>query len=239
MIAYGYARVSTAEQAAEGLSLDAQEAKIRAYALIHDLQIAEIIREEGASGKNLKRPKLQRLLSLLAGKQREALIVWKLDRLTRSTRDLLHLIEDVFKGSHTRLFSISEQIDTETATGKFFLTIMGAMAQMEREVISERTSFALDLKRQRTEHLGAIPYGYKKDGKLLVKDNEEQKWIRQMQTWRKQGLSYADIAFWLNEHAVPTKRQGASWGPSAVFYILKQNTHTDIIVSRQCTKRRS
>lgn len=222
MLAYGYARVSTAEQAAEGLSLDAQEAKIRAYAQIHDLKLVEIIREEGASGKSLKRPELQRLLSLLCSKEREALIVWKLDRLTRSTRDLLHLIEDVFKASNTRLFSISEQIDTETATGKFFLTIMGAMAQMEREVISERTSFALDLKRQREEHLGSIPYGYKKDGKLLVKDDNEQKWIRKMKKWRKQGLSYADIAFWLNEHRVPSKRKGASWGPSAVFYILKQ-----------------
>ena len=104
--AYGYVRVSTEEQAAEGLSLEAQEEKIRAYASFKDLELVEIIRDEGASGKDLNRPGFQELLELVGGKQAEALVVFKLDRLTRNTSDLLHLVEDVFKQGNTRFFSI-------------------------------------------------------------------------------------------------------------------------------------
>mgnify|MGYP001565920212 FL=1 len=146
--AYGYCRVSTEEQAREGISLDAQEEKIHQYANLKDLELLEVIRDEGASGKDLERPGLQRLLHLIEDEQAEALIVYKLDRLTRNTSDLLQLVEEIFKDGNTRFFSITEDIDTNSAMGKFFLTIMGAMAQMERELVSERTKAALLYKKQ-------------------------------------------------------------------------------------------
>lgn len=223
MKAFGYVRVSTEEQAREGLSLEGQEAKIRGYASVHDLELVEIVRDEGYSGKSLKRPGLSGLLKRIAGEEREALIVWKLDRLTRSTRDLLHLVEDVFKESGTRFLSISEQIDTESATGRFFLTIMGAMAQMERELVGERTKLALSAKREKGEYTGGIPYGWRMEGKVLVREEREQEQIAKMRSWRKQGLSYKEIAYWLNEEGVHSKREGAKWGPSAVYYAVKYN----------------
>jgi len=219
--AYGYIRVSTDEQAAEGISLDVQEEKIRAYATLKDFELVELVRDEGRSGKDLDRPGLQRLLQLVEGNEAEALIVYKLDRLTRRTSDLLHLVEEVFEKGNTRFLSITEQIDTDTAMGKFFLTIMGAMAQMERELISERTSAALSHKKDKGEVLGQIPYGFERDeeGKLL-KNREEQNVIRRMKRLRKNGKSYQKIANALNEKGVKPRQRQAKWYASSVRAVL-------------------
>jgi site-specific DNA recombinase len=220
--AYGYVRVSSEEQAREGISLDAQEEKIKTYATLHDLDLIEIIRDEGYSGKNLNRPGLQRLLGLIEGSEPEAVIVYKLDRLTRRTRDLLHLIEDVFSEGNTRFLSITEQIDTATAMGKFFLTVMGALAQMEREVVGERTSAALAYKKSQGDTLGKIPYGYMRlDGKL-IEDQQEQKVLRRIRRMRKDGMSYQAIAQHLNQSGVPPRQKQAHWQPSSVHYILNR-----------------
>jgi len=220
--AYGYCRVSTEEQAREGISLDAQEEKIRTYAQLKDLDLIEIIRDEGFSGKDLHRPGLQRLFDLIQGAETEALIVYKLDRLTRNTSDLLHLVEDIFKKGNTRFFSITEEIDTESAMGKFFLTIMGAMAQMERELISERTSTALQYKKAQGQSLGKIPFGYSRiDGKL-VPDNTEKNIIHRIKRWRKNGLTYDKIAKLLNEKGIKPKYQNSLWHAGTVHYILNK-----------------
>lgn len=216
--AFGYCRVSTDNQAREGLSLDLQQEKIEAYAISRDLALIETIRDEGVSGNSLDRPGLQRLLKLAQGRDAEAVVVWKLDRLTRSTGDLLHLIEDVFKKGNTRFLSINEQIDTETAMGKFFLTIMGAMAQMEREVIAERTSAALQYKKEQGQKLGLVPYSFRRvDGEDLP-DEEEMK---VMKRWKKK-MSYEKVAEKLNEQGVSTRRKGAKWHGSSVYHILKR-----------------
>jgi DNA invertase Pin-like site-specific DNA recombinase len=221
--AYGYIRVSTQEQAIEGLSLQAQEDKIRAYASFKGLELIEIIKDEGVSGKDLDRPGFQKLLELISSDQAEALIVYKLDRLTRNTSNLLHLVEDIFKQGNTRFFSITEEIDTDTAMGRFFLTIMGAMAQMERELISERTSAVLQHKKQQGQSLGLVPYGYQRIKGKLEKIPEEQSVLRSMKRWRKEGLSYKKIAERLNQKGIKPRRQKASWHPSSVYYILKRS----------------
>ncbi|MCG6533421.1 MAG: recombinase family protein [Syntrophales bacterium LBB04] len=220
MKAYGYCRVSTEEQAREGISLDAQEDKIRTYAQLKDLELLDIIRDEGYSGKNIQRPGLQKLLALIQGPEAEAVIVYKLDRLTRNTSDLLHLVEVIFRKDNTRFFSITEEIDTDSAMGKFFLTIMGAMAQMERELISERTVAALSYKKQQGESLGHIPYGYHRVSGRLLPDPQEGQILRKMKKWRKDGLSYGKIAQLLNEKKIPTKKQNALWYASTVRHLL-------------------
>lgn len=218
--AYGYIRVSTEEQAKEGISLDAQKAKIHAFATLKDLELVEIIADEGLSGKDLDRPGLTRLVELVKGKQAEAVIVYKLDRLSRRTRDLLFLIEEVFKKGNTRFFSLTEQIDTETAIGKFFLTLMGAMAQMERELIAERTKATLAYKKEQGESLGHIPYGYQRvDGKL-ARNPAETRIVRRMKKLKRQGKSYRDIADILNRKGIPTRTQGTKWYDSSVWYVL-------------------
>ena len=220
--AYGYARVSTDDQARDGVSLDLQEQKIEAYAMLRDLTLIETIRDEGYSGKDLNRPGLERLLRLIEGDEAEAVIVYKLDRLTRSTGDLLHLIEDKFKHGNTRFLSITEQIDTQTAMGKFFLTIMGAMAQMERELISERTSAALQYKKQKGESMGLIPYGYDRVDGQLFENDEEMRIVRRMKRWKREGLSYNKIANRLNENGIKPRRKGSKWHASSVHVVLKR-----------------
>ena len=128
----GYTRVSTLEQSREGVSLDNQEYKIRAYADLKDMELVEMIVEEGKSGKTMNRPGLQKIINLINNKQIDGVICYKLDRLTRKTRDLLYLIEDVFAKNDIQFISLNENIDTSSASGKFFLTVMGAMAQLER-----------------------------------------------------------------------------------------------------------
>jgi len=220
--AYGYCRVSTEEQAREGISLDAQEEKIQEYAKFKDLELVKIIREEGESGKNLDRPGLQKLLQLVEDQKAEALIVYKLDRLTRNTSDLLQLVEEIFKKGNTRFFSITEEIDTDSAMGKFFLTIMGAMAQMERELVSERTSAALQYKKSQGDSLGKIPFGWDRIDGQLVRDPAESKLLRKLKRWRKKGDSYAKIAQKLNEQGIKPKRKNTKWHASSVYYILNR-----------------
>ena len=161
--AVGYVRVSTTEQAKEGISLDNQKHKIKTYADLKDLALVEIISDEGLSGKDLNREGITRLLQMIDKKEIDAVIVYKLDRLTRKTKDLLYLVEDVFNKNNIAFYSLNENIDTTTAQGKFFLTLIAAMAQMERELLVERTQDALqELKRQK-RRLGnpdKTPFGF-------------------------------------------------------------------------------
>ena len=226
-IAYGYVRVSTDEQVSEGISLRTQRARIRAYAKAHGWELRRIFADEGVSGRSMDRPGLQRLLERVRGKQGEAVIVYRLSRLSRSTRDLLTLSEDTFAEGNTHLVSITEHIDTETVLGKFFLTIMGALAQMERELIAERTRATLQFKREQGELLGSVPFGYRESLRVpdkLVQDRSEMAVVRRIARMRKEGVSFAKIAAALNEDGVPTKR-GRKWYASTVSAISKHPMH--------------
>jgi DNA invertase Pin-like site-specific DNA recombinase len=216
----GYTRVSTDEQAKEGISLPAQAEKIKAFATLKDMQLVDIISDEGVSGKDLQRPGLTKLLDLVLDGKADAIVVYKLDRLSRRTRDLLFLIEDLFKKAHIRFFSLTEQIDTETAIGKFFLTLMGAMAQMERELIAERTKATLAYKKELGEYLGHVPYGYQVRNEKLVNNEKEQQVILEMKRLKKYGFSYRKIATLLNNQGIPTRSKGTKWYDSSVWYVL-------------------
>ena len=126
----GYARVSTAEQASGGISLEAQEAKIRAYCDLHDLELVEVIIDGGESAKNLKRPGLQRGLAMLKKKTVGGLVVCKLDRLSRSVKDWNCLIDGYFgEKAGKQLFSVADSIDTRTAAGRLVLNVLMSVAQ--------------------------------------------------------------------------------------------------------------
>jgi len=158
--AIGYARVSTSEQAEEGISLQVQEDSIRAYAQLHSLELTDILSDRGESGKDLDRAAAQDLLTRVRGGEAEALIVYRLDRLTRSPRDLFLIVEDELNPRGVNLVSVSEQIDTRSPGGRAMMGIMGIFAQMERELIAERTREALAAKRRNGERLGASPLGF-------------------------------------------------------------------------------
>ena len=158
MRAIGYVRVSTDEQAREGISLENQHAKIRTYCDLNDLELVGIIEDAGKSGKDLNRDGIQDLMNRIGRREIDAVVVYKLDRLSRRVRDTLQLMELVEKKS-VAFHSITERIDTKSAMGKFFLNIMASMNQWERDTISERTRDALHLKIIKNERAGQVPYG--------------------------------------------------------------------------------
>ena len=195
--AVGYTRVSTEDQAREGISLENQVAKIRAYASINDLELLGIIRDEGASGKNLEREGMTKLLDLVESGKVEAVIVYKLDRLSRKTLDTLSLIES-FESKGIAFHSILEKVDTKSATGRFFLTIISALAQMERDLIAERTIDALAHKKQRGEWTGRVPFGFMVVHKRLVEDPDQINVIKKAKRMRRSGKSLREISNALN-----------------------------------------
>ena len=222
--AYGYVRVSTDEQAEHGTSLRVQRAKIRAYAKLHDLRLVKIFADEGVSGRNLERDGLKELLKTVSGEDDETVIVYRLNRLSRHTRHLLKLIEEAFVEGNTHLVSVNERIDTTTPTGRFFLIIMAGLAQMERELIGDRTRQTLRYKKARGERLGATPFGYDTVNGELVEDKREMKVVRLILKLRKQGWTYTAIGEKLTEDGVKTKR-GGKWHPSTVRYIVKNDRY--------------
>jgi site-specific DNA recombinase len=220
--ALGYLRVSTEEQVRQGVSLDAQEAKIRAYALAKDLELVDVVRDEGLSGKDLAgRPGMQRLIAACEAGDVGSVIVVKLDRLSRRTRDLLYLVEDVFQAHDVALHSLHETVDTSSASGRFFLRIMGALAEMERELIGERTAAALAHKKARGERLGTTPYGFRTPGHRLAMEPvaEEQAIVQRILELRRRGRSYGAIAADLNSEGVGTKRR-RRWHASTVAGVV-------------------
>lgn len=220
MRAIGYCRVSTEEQASSGLGLEAQEKRVRAFADLYELELVEVVTDAGVSAKTLDRPGLARALEQLRGGHAEALVVAKLDRLTRSVVHLGQLVEDYFsERGGAQLMSVGEQVDTRSAGGRLVLNVLMSVAQWEREAIGERTSAALQAKRDRGERSGAIPFGYRVEGGvLLVEDREEQVALLLMREHRAAGQSLRAIARALTERAY--RPRGRVWHPASVASIL-------------------
>src|SRR5579864_2239997 len=175
MTAIGYVRVSKDKQAERGCSLEAQAEKIRAMTVVHGADLIDIIVDGGESAKTLQRPGMQRLLALVDARKVEAVVVAKLDRLTRSVRDLCRLL-DLFEKKNVALISVAESLDTGSAAGRLVITIMAAVSQWEREAIGERTRDAMAHKRRQRERVGNIAFGYRlaPDGAHVEPDEREQ-----------------------------------------------------------------
>ncbi len=222
--AIGYARVSTDEQAREGVSLEAQVARIRAYAQAKELELADVLTDEGISGKTLDRPALRELLQRCERGEVGHVVVVKLDRLTRRTRDLLALVDDLFLARHIELHSVSESLDTSTPHGRFVLTLFGGLAQMERELIGERTRSALAFKRENGQPTSHPPLGFRPNGsrrhRMVPVPAELETVHRILDLWRS-GLSRRAIAAKLNADGVSTKH-GARWHHTTVGKVVQR-----------------
>lgn len=195
--ALAYLRVSTADQADRGVSLDAQRAKVEAYASLYDVNIVDVLVDAGESAKTLERPQLQAALARLRRGDADALLVVKLDRLTRSVADLGRLIEEYFGPQGAALLSVSEQIDTRSAGGRLVLNVLASVSQWEREVIAERTSDALQHKAAAGEFTGGlVPYGFRlgADGARLEPEPAEQLVIARARELRAGKLSLRAVA---------------------------------------------
>lgn len=216
----GYVRVSTEEQAREGLSVEAQKEKIKAYCQLKDWTLKDIISDEGRSGKNLNREGIQAIIKMIIDNEIEGLVVYKLDRLTRSVKDLNFLIE-LLEKKQIKLISITENLDTSTASGRFFVNILGTISQWEREIIGERTKLALHFKREKKEKYSREVFGFDFQGGRMVENQKEQAIIKEMIKLKQAGLSYREIAKHLKTKGIKTKR-GGEWQAGNVYVILKK-----------------
>ena len=221
MRAVAYVRVSSDKQAKNGLSLEAQDAKLRAMTTIREDELVGIIvDEESAKPGSLKREGVQRVLAMVKAGEVDAVIVCKLDRLTRSIRDLAELLE-TFEKHNVSLVSLAESLDTHSASGRLVINIMTAVSQWEREAIGERTKAVMDFKKERGERLGNIPYGMKDDGEgNLVEDSAEQAIIDSIRFLRPRSKSLTQVARYLNQSGYKT-RHGGEWRREYVARILK------------------
>lgn len=221
----GYVRVSTDRQAERGISLEAQAEKIRAMAVVQGAELLDVIVDGGESAKSLNRPGLQRLLALVNSGKVGAVIVAKLDRLTRSVKDLCGLLE-LFEKRNVALISVAEALDTGSAAGRLVITIMGAVSQWEREAIGERTRDVLQHKRSQGQRVGNIAFGSRlaDDGRHLEPDPAEQAALVEIRRLRGEGATLRGIAATLNHGAFRTRR-GTPWRLESVARILKQHPH--------------
>lgn len=214
--AIAYLRVSTDKQADKGVSLDAQRAKVQAYASLYDVELVGIIEDAGASAKTLDRPGLNCALGMLRSGEADALLVVKLDRLTRSVRDLGDLVDRFFAPGKAALLSVGEQIDTRSAGGRLVLNVLASVSQWEREAIGERTSAAMQHMATQGEFTGGeAPYGFRVEAGKLVAVEGEQAVLTEAKRLRSGGLSLRAVARELDRMGFQS-RKGTGFAPAQV-----------------------
>lgn len=220
----GYVRVSTEDQAREGVSIDAQREKVRQFAELYGYELVVTVADAGVSAKTLEREGLGRVLAMPDAGEADGVVVVKLDRLTRSVSDLAALLDRYFgEAPGKQLFSVGDSINTLTAAGRLVLNVLMSVSQWERETIVERTRSAMTFKKGRGERVSRhIPYGRRlaPDGKTLEPDPEETALAAEVRRWRDQGMALRAIAAALSGRQVPTKN-GGPWTFSAVRSLLK------------------
>jgi site-specific DNA recombinase len=219
-----YVRVSTEEQAQEGFSIRAQEEKLKSFAQIKDWSIYKIYMDEGISGKNIKdRPAVCELLEDVEKGYVENVLVYKIDRLTRCTADLISMV-DLFNNNGCAFNSLMESIDTQTASGRMFLKIIGIFAEFERENIIERSKLGRERKIKEGYSLCSwtVSYGYDRPNgqKVQTINEQEAEIVRDIfDMYVNQGLSITEIARRLNIQKAPIK-SGVTWAQAKVRQTL-------------------
>ena len=177
-----YCRVSTQEQAREGYSIGEQEERLRALCTAKDWIVYDAYIDAGFSGASTDRPALKRMIADIRNRKINAVLVYKLDRLSRSQKDTLHLIEDIFIKQNITFASMTENLDTSTAFGRAMIGILSAFAQLEREQIRERSILGRTARAKDGYFHGGgySPIGYKYVDGNLIQDEYEVMQIRQI-----------------------------------------------------------
>lgn len=222
--------MSTEEQASEGVSLAAQEARIRAYCIGAGLDLAQLVREEGVSGSKAlaDRPAGGQLLGMIGPKAARHVVALKLDRLFRDAADALNQTKR-WDQQDVALHLVDmggQAINTASAMGRMMMTMMAAFAELERNLISERTTLALRHKKGQRNVYARVPLGFVRVGDDLVEHRAEMQTIELIQQLRTLGRNYTQIAEHLNTNRVPTKR-GGRWYASSVRYILRNDLYAE------------
>lgn len=222
MKAVFYIRVSTQDQATEGVSLEAQLAKLQSWATLNDAEAIGTFEDAGISGTRSDRPGLAAAMDT-ACRHKAALVVYSLSRLSRSTSDTIALAAKLDK-SGAELVSLSEKIDTSSASGKMIFRLMSVLNEFERDQIAERTSNALAHKKSKGELVGSVPFGYTlaADGITLEENPSQQEALVLIAKLRAKGLSLRQIAQELSHLGVPTAKGNSNWTHTAVNRIVSR-----------------
>jgi site-specific DNA recombinase len=219
-----YGRVSTEEQAQEGFSIAAQKEKLTAFVQSQDWDIYDYYIDEGVSAKDTDRPELQRMLRDIRDRKIDVVLVYRLDRLTRSVLDLYQLLQE-FERYDVKFKSATEVYDTTTAIGRLFITLVAALAQWERENLAERVKFGQE---QMVNELkrpgGRPPYGFDLVDGTLVINEQEAPIVREIFDRYIHGTGLDSIAADLNLRGIPTKF-GKEWSKVTVQNLLQNQTY--------------
>lgn len=222
-----YVRVSTVEQSKFGFSLDVQEERLRAYCRMAGLEVAELIREEGVSASIPlgKRPAGSKLL----GQVSSHIVCLKLDRLFRDAEDALRQTKAWDRAGITlHLVDLGgTSLSTGSAMGRMFLTLMAGCAELERNLVAERTASVLAHKKQQGKVYNHTPYGFDRVGDRLVVAVEEMAMVRLMHERREDGWSLAMIADAFNSDRIPGKN-GGRWYGRTIKNILENSVYQTV-----------
>lgn len=219
-----YVRVSTEEQAQEGYSIRAQQEKLKDYVKIKDWTLYKVYADEGISGKNLKdRPAVNALIADIKDNKVKNVLVFKIDRLTRNTVDLIQLV-DLFNQYHCAFNSLMESIDTQTASGRMFLKIIGTFAEFERENIAERVKIGFERRAKEgystCSFVSSYGYNRKKGEKIQTVNEKEAEIVKEIfDMFVNQNMTLTGIAKRLNIREVPTKKD-KQWNIKVIRDIL-------------------
>lgn len=225
MITAIYIRVSTQEQAREGYSIGEQEERLRMFCAAHKWKNVKVYSDPGFSGSNLNRPGMQSLIRDVGLGIVARVLVYKLDRLSRSQKDTLHLIEDVFQ--NIAFISMTENFDTSTPFGMATIGMLSVFAQLERQQIRERMTLGREARAK--EGLfhggGSIPPGYDYiDGKLVVNEYEAEQ-VRKAFHLAASGCSYNSIQKEMSAYSV----KSGKWTRSTVYNVLSNRLYLGVI----------
>ncbi len=225
-------RVSTEEQAKEGYSIGAQRKALAAYAESQGWDIAAWYVDEGFSGKDLNRPGMQRLMADVARGALDVVAVWKLDRLSRKQKHILHLLEDVLEPHGVGFRSITQPFDTTTAFGRATIQMLGTFAELERATILERMKFGRQGAVESGKPIGRPNYGYRVAGKNRREIVESEAIVvRRIYQMYLDGLGVDSIIRRLNGEGVPSPRAGQTFSGRTVGQAWNRRTVNIILTT--------
>jgi site-specific DNA recombinase len=221
--AIGYVRVSTDKQVEEGISLDAQIAKIEQWASLNDYELVKIYSDEGITGASLnKRDGMLEALKRI--KKGMAFICYSLSRISRDTIDTIQISRTIEQAG-ADLVSLSEKIDTTGASGKMIFNMLAVLNQFERDQTAERTKLAMQFKKSKNQAYSPTPYGYDRVDNSLIINIEESLVIMRIRDMKEKALGPTAIAKKLNDEGIPTK-QKKLWRANTVYYLLQRSNVT-------------
>ena len=226
-----YIRVSTDEQVKEGYSIESQLNILSAWSIVKGCEIADRYIDDGYSAKNMNRPAMKRLLADCEAGLIDAVVVWRLDRLSRSLRDIVSTVDDVFRAKNIEFISTTESIDTSSTAGRLVLNILASVAQNEREINEERVRMVSMELASMCVHMGGVPlYGYSvgEDRHYIINEAEAPA-VRMAFEMRFNRCGYGEIITALTDAGYRT-RKGRIFTKNVLHDMLANEKYAGVFI---------